>query len=155
MTPRRLDTDTHVFFYENEFYPLSNFAAFRLDWRGIVFDTSEHAYHWMKFPNHLAVRSCILNARSAHEAFKIAEQYRELGRSDWEVVRVHVMRAILLAKVEQHAYVKCKLLETGDREIVEDSWRDAFWGIGEDGKGENIMGRLWMEVRAKLRGVQL
>lgn len=43
------DTDTHVSFYEHEFYVLSNFSAFRLRWRGRDFDTSEHAYHWEKF----------------------------------------------------------------------------------------------------------
>jgi hypothetical protein len=45
----KLDTDNKVFFYEQEFYVLSNFSAFTLMWRGYRFDTSEAAYHWEKF----------------------------------------------------------------------------------------------------------
>ncbi len=47
---RGLDTNTRVLFYEQEFYPLSNFSAFSLRWKGYRFDTSEAAYHWEKFP---------------------------------------------------------------------------------------------------------
>lgn len=46
-----LDTETQVLFYERDFYILSNFSAFRLCWCGHDFDTSEQAYHWMKFPH--------------------------------------------------------------------------------------------------------
>jgi hypothetical protein len=35
-----LDTSRLVFFYEHDFYVLSNFASFRLTWKGIDFDTS-------------------------------------------------------------------------------------------------------------------
>ena len=44
-----LDTEHEVFFYEQEFYVLSNFSAFSLMWQGHRFPTSEHAYHWEKF----------------------------------------------------------------------------------------------------------
>ncbi len=60
------------------------------------------------------------------------------------------MRDILRAKAEQHEYVRRKLLATGDRELVEDSWRDDFWGWGPDRNGQNMLGKLWMEVRAEL-----
>lgn len=151
-----LDTYTHVYFYEQEFYVLSNFSAFTLQWKGIRFDTSEAAYHWEKFPgpNSKSLRAFIRLAPSAHEAFKRAEQYRDHRRPDWDGVKVDVMRDILRAKVEQHEYVRRKLLETGDRELVENSWRDSFWGWGEDEKGQNMLGKLWMEIRAELRGEQ-
>jgi predicted NAD-dependent protein-ADP-ribosyltransferase YbiA (DUF1768 family) len=61
------------------------------------------------------------------------------------------MRTMLTTKAHQHEYVRRKLLETGERLLVEDSWRNAFWGIGEDGAGENMLGKLWMEIRAELR----
>jgi predicted NAD-dependent protein-ADP-ribosyltransferase YbiA (DUF1768 family) len=62
------------------------------------------------------------------------------------------MLKILFAKADQHEYVRRKLLETGNRELFEDSWRDDFWGWGPNRDGENVLGRLWMEVRASLRG---
>ena len=44
-----------------------------------------------------------------------------------------------------------KLIATGDRELIEDSWRDDFWGWGPDKDGKNILGKLWMEIREELR----
>ena len=152
-----LDTDQQVFFYERDFYVLSNFSAFRLRWKDFDFPTSEHAYQWEKFADFRvasagwSIRPRILNAPSAHEAFKIAEQNKEHVRAGWHDVRVGIMRDILRAKAEQHEYVRRKLLATGDRELIEDSWRDAFWGWGEDKQGQNMLGKLWMEVRAELR----
>lgn len=150
MTNQKLDTDEQVFFYEQEFYVLSNFSAFRLKWRGLDFDTSEAAYHWEKFPYDWDVRRAVREARSAHDAFKLAELYRKRRRPDWEDVKIDIMRDILRAKAEQHEYVRRKLLETGDRELIEDSWRDSFWGWGANRDGKNMLGTLWMEVRAEL-----
>lgn len=145
-----LDTEFEVFFYEQEFYPLSNFSAFNLQWKGHTFATSEAAYHWEKFPG-LPIQKDILYAPSAHEAFKFAEKYKSARRKDWDAVKTDIMRDILRAKAAQHEYVRRKLLETGDRYIYENSWRDSFWGWGPDRKGKNIMGNLWMQVRTELR----
>lgn len=150
--PYKCDTNTQVFFYEQEFYILSNFAAFDLVWKGLHFPTSEHAYHWEKFPDRTLLRIEIQNARSAHGALKLATEKRHLRRSDWDIVKTHIMKHILTEKASQHEYVRRKLLETGNRELVEDSWRDDFWGWGPNKDGENVMGKLWMEIRAELQG---
>lgn len=145
-----LDTLERVCFYEQDFYVLSNFSAFSLVWKGLRFDTSEAAYHFEKF-NDTNILWEIRTAPSAHEAFKIAERNKRLRRSDWDSVKVGIMRDILRAKAAQHEYVRRKLLATGDRELVENSWRDDFWGWGPNRDGQNMLGKLWMEVRAELR----
>jgi hypothetical protein len=158
------DTPTRVFFYEQDFYVLSNFSAFQItfenranpagDWTVQTFETSEQCYHFLKF-DHLAgrgVQDLIWRARSAHEAFKLAQEHKALQRPDWDEIKVNVMKRILRAKVDQHAYVRRKLLATGDRELIEDSWRDDFWGWGPNRDGQNMLGKLWMQVRAELRG---
>lgn len=147
------DTNAQVFFYEQDFYVLSNFSAFTLHWRERRFDTSEAAYHWEKFPADSchAIRDGILFAPSAHEAFKIAERNKLYRRADWDDVKVDIMRTILCAKADQHEYVRRKLLATGDRELIEDSWRDDFWGWGPNRDGKNMLGKLWMQVREELR----
>lgn len=144
-----LDTEFEVFFYEQEFYPLSNFSAFNLRWKGLTFPTSEHAYHWEKFPG-LQIAVSINYAPSAHEAFKLAEKYKSARRKDWDKVKIEIMRDILRAKAAQHEYVRRKLIETGDRYLCENSWRDGFWGWGANREGKNTLGKLWMEVRAEL-----
>lgn len=157
----KLDTDTKVFFYEQDYYVLSNFSSFRVYWRGIDFDTSEHAYHYSKFSpliddnaieNHSAVAAReILAARSAHEAFKIAECNKTHRHPNWDNIKRGIMKDILIAKVSQHEYVHRKLLDTGDRELIEDSWRDSVWGWGPDKQGQNLLGKLWMEIREEIR----
>jgi len=150
-----LDTADRVCFYEQDFYVLSNFSSFNLQWKGRTFPTSEHAYHWEKFLPSLGathIADQILTAPSAHEAFKLAERHKASRRADWDAVKIAIMGDILRAKVSQHEYVRRKLLDTGDRELVENSWRDDFWGWGPNQDGQNVLGKLWMQIRAELRG---
>jgi ribA/ribD-fused uncharacterized protein len=150
-----LDNSEQVFFYEQEFYILSNFSAFCLYWKDARFDTSEAAYHFEKFPGQNHIQTEIHRAPSAHEAFKIAERHKSERRPDWDAVKVQIMEEILRAKVNQHEYVRRKLLETGGRELIENSWRDDYWGWGADRKGQNQLGKLWMKIRSELRAVAL
>jgi ribA/ribD-fused uncharacterized protein len=146
-----LDTPERVCFYEQDFYVLSNFSSFALLWKGKRFDTSEAAYQFEKFPDHEDIQEKIWMAWSADESLRIATQHKEQRRPDWDAVKVDIMRDILRAKAAQHDYVRRKLIATGDRELVENSWRDDFWGWGPNRDGKNMLGKLWMEVRAELR----
>lgn len=165
LTCHGLDTPEQVFFYEQDFYVLSNFSSFAVEWKALIFPTVEHAYHYEKFnyfranPSTLRdtpaiIRNRILDARSAHDAFKIARDAKEWVRDDWDAIKVETMRSILLAKIHQHPYVRQKLLATGNRELVENSWRDDFWGWGPYYDGTNMLGRLWMEIRRDLRSTE-
>lgn len=157
----KLDTQEQVFFYEQDFYVLSNFSSFKVKRREIVFDTSEHAYHFERFyhPHNANAHSACsflrnalaLGTKSAHEAFRLAQENKHLQRTDWGDIKCSVMLETLWAKVHQHEYVMKKLMETGDRELVEDSWRDSFWGWGEDHNGRNMLGQTWMTVRQALK----
>jgi ribA/ribD-fused uncharacterized protein len=154
-----LDDERCVHFYEQDFYCLSNFSSFRLMWGGIDFDTLEHAYHFQKFRElfddstneQRRIRGAIMHARSAHDAFKLAEVNRQHQRSDWNAVKVDVMQQLIRAKVKQHAYVHRKLLDTGTRILIENSWRDDFWGWGPQRDGQNMLGRCWMALRSELQ----
>lgn len=146
----KLDTQEFVFFYEQEFYVLSNFSSFSIQWNGLKFDTSEAAYHWEKFPHDPDIQDRIRLAPSAHEAFQIAQKYKELRRIDWDAVKIDIMKEILRAKVNQHEYVKRKLLETHGRALIEDSWRDDYWGWGPKADGKNMLGKLWEEIRLEV-----
>lgn len=162
METHKLDTETQVFFYEQDFYVLSNFSSFKVTWRGIEFDTSEHAYHFAKFTDFIEgsnegithnaafVAAEIRAAKSAHEAFKIAERNKIHRHEHWDNIKEDIMYEILLAKVTQHEYVHKKLLQTGNRELIEDSWRDDFWGWGPNRDGKNMLGKLWMKIRDRL-----
>jgi ribA/ribD-fused uncharacterized protein len=146
-----LDTDLQVFFYEQEFYVLSNFSAFQVLYQGLTFPTSEHAYHWAKFQSMdqklRLIAESIRTAPSAHEAFVLAQKNKEFVRSDWDTIKFGIMKNILYCKYHQHEYVRRKLHQTGTRELIENSWRDNVWGWGPDKNGQNRLGKLWMEIR--------
>lgn len=144
------DNEKQIFFYEHEFYVFSNFSSFAIEWKGKLYPTSEHAYHSEKFENE-EMKDQVRNTRSAHEALKFTKTNNDKRRKDWSEVKLSIMKDILRAKVEQHPYVKKKLLESGDKELIEDSWRDAYWGWGPNKDGENHLGKLWMEVREEFK----
>lgn len=143
----KLDTDTHCYFYEQEFYPLSNFSSFAIWFDGDDFRTSEHAYQAQKFKYAFGIFDEIVQARSAHDAYALAQKHKAYQREGWDKMKVPIMKAILWDKLRQHKYVEQKLIATGDRQLVEDSWRDDFWGWGPKTDGQNMLGKLWMQVR--------
>jgi N-glycosidase YbiA len=141
--------DERFLFYEGTKYFLSNFSSFKVQWRGIDWMTSEHAYQAAKFDDPEIV-DLIKNAPSAHDAKKIAEAHVNKEIGNWSEMRVGVMEEILRAKLAQHPYIQRKLRESGQREIVENSPTDSFWGRGPDWKGQNWLGKLWMKLRGEL-----
>ena len=108
-----------------------------LDWKGYVWMTSEHAYHSEKFDDPKLMEQ-LKKTRSAHDAMKLTYANKESYRKDWDEVKLKIMKDILRAKVEQHPYVKKKLLDSGDKELIEDSWRDSYWGCGPNKDGKII-----------------
>lgn len=144
------DTESQIFFYEHEYYVFSNFSAFMIQWKGKLYPTSEHAYHSEKFIDE-GLKEQIRNASSAHGALKLSHQHRDKYLNNWDQIKVSVMKDILREKVVQHPYVLKKLLDSGNRTLIEDSWRDSYWGWGPDKKGDNHLGKIWMELREEFR----
>lgn len=148
-----LQTDGSIVgFYPREFYVLDNFSSFQVDWHGRRWSTSEHAYqasHFFDTAPELVEQ--IYNVRSAHEAYKIAKANADKAPKNWEDIKLGIMEEIIHAKCEQNPYVRQKLLETLDVEIIEDSPKDSFWGWGADRKGRNELGKIWMRLREELR----
>jgi ribA/ribD-fused uncharacterized protein len=135
------------FFGEYRF--LSNFetSPHGIPYEGLAYPTVEHAYQAAKTLNQ-AQRVRICNLPTPGQA-KRAGRHLDL-REDWEEVKVSVMRTLLEEKFTDPGH-RMKLLETGDAVLVEgNTWGDTFWGVCE-GKGKNVLGRLLMALRSKLR----
>jgi ribA/ribD-fused uncharacterized protein len=143
------DKNEPIFFYERSFYCFSNFSAFSLEWKGKWYMTSEHAYQAEKFEEE-NLKEMIRNSQSAHDAKKLAQANEDKYIKNWNEIRIGVMKEIIKEKVKQHSYVREKLLKTDDKQIIEDSWRDDFWGWGPNKDGQNHLGKLWMEIRKEL-----
>ena len=82
---------------------------------------------------------------------RMGETKKHAGRPDWETVRVDFMRAAILTKFQTFEALGAKLLATAEAPIEDESPEDNFWGIGVDGAGNNMRGKLLMEVRDLLR----
>ena len=120
-----------------------------------TFATSEHAYQAAKFAAAPDVQQRIANAPTAREAAAIGRSPIPGMDPRWTAQRVNVMRWVLRMKREANAAaVDAVLADTGERAIVEISTRDVWWGAkpaGDSYRGENVLGRLWMELRQHLR----
>lgn len=143
------EDNTSVLFYEGKYYMFSNFAAFTVEYNGRLWMTGEHAYQAAKFEDKEIVE-LIYNAPSPHSAKEISQKYKSRVDPNWDSKKILVMENIIRAKALAHPYVREKLLETGNREIVEDSPVDSFWGRGPNSTGRNELGKIWMKIRSEL-----
>ncbi len=74
---------------------------------------------------------------------------------EWNAVKVSIMKSLLEQKFDAKVNPElcARLLATGTKHLEEMNWwGDTFWGTDKEGKGENMLGRLLMEVRG-FRGV--
>lgn len=147
------ETDKAVYFFTPAFYPLDNFSAHTVRIWNITFTTAEHAFQWKKFAaTRPEISQEILAAGSPDMVKKIATQHTADVPQTWYEERVSVMEQVLRAKTEQHEDVREILHKTGKREIIENSPVDDFWGIGPNGQGQNMVGKIWMKIRDDLIG---
>ena len=116
---------------------------------GIIFKTVEHYFHAQKFPEK-EFFEMVLNATTPEEAFRIAKIYKPIRRKDWHSIKENVMYEGIKAKFSQHNDLKKLLLLTGQKEIIEMSDTDYFWGLGKEGTGQNKLGIILMKIRSEL-----
>lgn len=139
-------------FYTREFYCFDNFSAFGFVYKDKYWQTIEHAYQALKFENTAPeIVEEIRQSTSPGQAKILAYKYADKFDATWDARKVAVMEEILRAKLQQHPHVQKKLIETANFTLCEDSPVDSFWGIGADGKGQNMMGKLWMKLRDELK----
>ena len=134
---------------EGDFAFLSNFSIYPLMYEDKLWPTTEHAYQSAKFDDQ-KIKEEIFNAKSPLDAFNIGRNPKNILKKDWFEIRVKIMEDIVREKIKQYPVIYNKLIETGDREIIEASPIDSFWGWGPDKKGENNMGKIWMKLRAEI-----
>ena len=137
---------------------LGNMAPYPVTYGGKEFRTTEALFQCYRFAHKPEIFEEIRAQKSPMAAKMIAKKHR----ADMllaEASDIFRMRTCLRLKIEQHPELREKLLETGDALIVEDCTnRDRgtarFWGavlVDDEWQGRNMLGKLWMELRADLR----
>lgn len=130
-------------------------AGFPLVVQAEQFRTSEALYQALRFPDHPDIQELIRAEKSPMAAKMVAKGNTEKTRSDWDDVRVGIMRFAVSLKCVQHPNEMGKLFtESGTMPIVEKSRKDPFWGALEtDGgmlEGQNVLGDILMDIRATI-----
>jgi len=139
---------------EKPFGAFSNLFRRPMEFEGRVYPTAEHAYQAGKARKD-EVREWILSAPTPSLVAMAAH-----GLYTWDIVpewsrtKFDRMRKVLSAKFNQHEDLKQLLLSTGDARLVEagrtDNAVNRTWGE-VNGKGQNMLGVLLMEVRDEIR----
>ena len=133
------------------YYEFTNFYYAPITVDGKRWRTSEHYFQAQKFVGTPYLEK-VRKAFSAREAFQLSRDPKvsRWCRTDWENVKEDVMRKALYCKFTQHPDLRRKLLETADKELIEHTSNDSYWGDGGDGSGLNRLGMLLMKVREEL-----
>ncbi len=136
---------------------LSNLYPVDIYYNDTIWDSTESAYQFYKFKDAkigawviLAPKQSVL-AMTGHLFNMYKQQY---VRNDWDEFKVRLMNKLLIIKFKQHPILAQRLLDTGDRILIEDAPNDYFWGCGKDGTGLNMLGKQLMDVRKELQYIR-
>lgn len=138
-------------FYETNGF-LSNFYPSPIEIDGKVWPTVEHYFQAAKFPDCPAHQEQIRMARTPENAKGLGGTRLIPISPGWDERRINVMRRALLAKFTRPQLFELRdaLIATDDAVLIEANFHDPYWGSGRDGRGQNMLGKLLMEVRASL-----
>lgn len=129
----------------------SNLAPYEIKLDGEIWKSSEHYYQFKKFektdPQYAQKIRSALTPKDAKKLSMVNDKYP----SNWDNIKVEILKIAVRKKFESHIQLKKLLLSTGNEELIEANPDDYFWGEGEDGSGKNIMGKILMKIRDNLK----
>lgn len=131
-------------FWTGNPFPFGTYADTK---QPLIWPTAEHLFQAQK----ATLPGAMNHVRCAMSPGGAKRRGRQLKvRADWETYRITAMIVTLGAKFRDPEMM-AKLLATGDAELIEgNTWGDTFWGVC-GGTGENMLGRLLMDLRTELR----
>ncbi len=134
--------------FEGETFYLSNFYFAETEYEGVVYKTSEHAFQAAKSldpKDREWIRSCKYPSDAKRTGYEVQL------RSDWEEIKLDVMRDCVRSKFSRNQVLRQKLLDTDDAELIEgNTWDDIYWGVCKK-VGQNWLGKILMQIREELR----
>ena len=134
----------------------SPYTSHTIEIDGVVYPTVEHAYQCARYSDKKIIQE-IRAARSPVKACEVSTKHKpqQITQFKKDEYKRAVMKKMMRLKAEQHEEVRKALLDSGDlmivKKIVTYPPGDGFWDIGEDSKGRNEIGKIWMEIREEMR----
>lgn len=140
-------TEKGIYGFFGSYRWLSNFHECPIQIEDRVFGNTEAAYMAEKTDDEVD------KARLQHMTGPDAKKYGQTVqlRKDWDTVKFAAMKKVVGAKFSQNEDLKAALLATGDKYLEETNWwKDQYWGVW-NGKGQNALGKILMDIRDELR----
>lgn len=107
----------------------------------------------------------VMNSKDPVEMKHLGREVKNFNAEKWDGVKMKVVKRAVMAKFSQNWDLRELLLQTGDKLIAESNPMDRIWGIGicksdkdvmnkMEEWGENLLGKIMMEVRDELKGME-
>lgn len=135
---------------------LGNMSPYPIKFGEDIYPTTEALFQALRFTDN-DIKKLIREQKSPMAAKEIMNQNLDkLSFEKHSKKDVYNMKICLKMKLEQHPQLKDELLKTGNQLIVEDVTKrgdkggNLFWGamlVNDEWVGENVLGKLWMELR--------
>eukprot|EP00800_Vazella_pourtalesii_P004271 TRINITY_DN145_c0_g1_i15.p1 TRINITY_DN145_c0_g1~~TRINITY_DN145_c0_g1_i15.p1 ORF type:complete len:863 (+),score=101.55 TRINITY_DN145_c0_g1_i15:42-2591(+) len=148
------DDDLYFTSSDSEYYEFTPYSQHSIIIDGELWPTAFHYLQAQKFIYRPDIVKLIQASESPLAAWDIAHSNdnAKLVPMSFIDARDNVMKEAMWAKVEQHEDV-CRLLKgTGRRRLVF-SDEDTHWGIRHDRTGENMIGKILMDIRSTLASI--
>lgn len=157
---RALDQSSGVipFYHHNDLATefMGNFYPCEVVFRDIKFACAEAAFQGAKYSYKPEWMREFANL-DGQGAFEKSQLREHLLRDDWDTMcgdgepwKVRIMRDILYDKFTRNPELMVLLKSTGNAYLIEHNTRtgkDTFWSDNYDGTGQNILGKLLMQLR--------
>jgi len=132
--------------YGTEYGDFSNSAPYPFMMDGQMWPSVEDYFQAQKFE--LAAHREKMREADYPTARRLAQDREQKLRSNWELIKLGVLRAAVWAKFTYYDELRDLLLSTDDAELVDHS---EHWDEARDWSDKNLLGRILMDVRSSLR----
>jgi ribA/ribD-fused uncharacterized protein len=156
-------TDTHIYFWKGW---LSNWIPMNLaiKYDDYEFNTAEQLFMYKKakfFSDEPIAARIKLLGKHPKDALNYGRKVRGYDDNKWSAVREQMMHDAVYAKFSQYPELKQKLIDTYPKILVEGTPFDPIWGVKiswdddrildeKNWNGQNLLGKVLMDVRQKL-----
>lgn len=137
--------------FSGEFEFLSNMYKLivPIEFRGVLYKSSENAYQSAKFVDCEILES--IKNTTPKGSKRIADNNKKSIILNWSDIKLDIMSEVVFKKFLYNLDLREMLLRTGDAYIEEtNTWNDVFYGVC-NGIGENHLGKILMRTRSYFR----
>lgn len=155
--PNKSESFNQAYDFLGNFYPCD--ITLTIGNQLYIFANAEAAYQALKFRNYQNILQQLTQVTSGYQAWDLARRNSQYGDTTIHNVNPNTgktykeewMLDVVWAKFVQNQQLARQLKNTGNVRLIEWTHNDDFWGVNRSsGQGQNILGKILMEVRQNL-----